>query len=127
MVTFERNLSNVPSSGAFIRRLLVLTPRHYRTEATSAAAELYGQNVTLVYHPRGGARRGGGGGIVFREALQLVLRTDVDHHAYQSMQRLTTVVFQQRWQLLTSVLLRVIMWRRQMNALSRGSCNVSLT
>ena len=38
----------------------------------------------FVHQPRGGARRGGDVGVLFRKTLQLVSRADIDTHASET-------------------------------------------
>ena len=50
----------------------------------TAVSELCGEDFTFVHQPRGGARRGGGVGVLFRKTLQLVSRADIDTHASET-------------------------------------------
>ena len=51
---------------------------------TIAVSELCGENFTFVCQPRGGIRRGGGVGIMFRKTLQLISHTTLDTHVCET-------------------------------------------
>ena len=61
--------------------VVALTETCLGEDETTAVSELYGEDFTFVHQPRGGARRGGGVGVLFRKTLQLVSRADINTQA----------------------------------------------
>ena len=54
-------------------------------EGNASVSELWRDNLTIAHQPRGGARRGGGVGILFRKSFQLVSRVSVDTCASETL------------------------------------------
>ena len=64
--------------------VVALTETWLGEDKTTAVSELCGEDFTFVHQPRGGARRGGGVGVLFRKTLQLVSRANIDTHASET-------------------------------------------
>ncbi len=64
---------------------VALTETWLTDEDTTSVSELCRDNFTLIHQPRGGARRGGGIGVLFRKTLQLVSRVSVDTRASETL------------------------------------------
>ena len=64
--------------------VVALTETWLGEDETTAVSELCGDDFTFVHQPRGGARRGGGVGVLFRKTLQLVSRANIDTHASET-------------------------------------------
>ena len=65
--------------------IVALTETWLTDEDTTSVSELCRDNFTLIHQPRGGARRGGGIGVLFRKTLQLVSRVSVDTRASETV------------------------------------------
>ena len=65
--------------------IVALTETWLTDEDTTSVSELCRDNFTLIHQPRGGARRGGGIGVLFRKTLQLVSRVSVDTRASETL------------------------------------------
>ena len=65
--------------------IVALTETWLTDKDTTSVSELCRDNFTLIHQPRGGARRGGGIGVLFRKTLQLVSRVSVDTRASETL------------------------------------------
>ena len=64
---------------------MALTETWLRDEDNASVSELCRDTFSFAHQPRGGARRGGGVGVLFRKAFQLVSRVSVDTCASETL------------------------------------------
>ena len=64
--------------------VVALTETWLGEDETTAVSELCGYDFTFVHQPRGGARRDGGVGVLFRKTLQLVSHANIDTQASET-------------------------------------------
>ena len=80
--SFRRAVADVVDCSADI---VAVTETWLGDKDNASASELCRDTFSLAHQPRGGARRGGGIGVIFRQSFQLMSRVSIDTCAYETL------------------------------------------